>query len=117
MPTTLKRLLNPHDMLAWATRHREITGKWPVRTSGAIPGTHGETRAAVDAALRYGTRGLPGGSSLARWLAEKCGTRNIQALSRLTELQILQWAIGHHARTGSCPGRRSGTIPDSGGEN
>lgn len=116
MPTTRKRRLRLADILAWATRHRESTGKWPTRNAGEIPGTLGITWAAVDAALRDGTRGLPGGSSLAQLLAEKFAVRNIQRLPPLTETQILAWADAHQARTGSWPTADAGTIPDSGGE-
>lgn len=116
MPTTRKRLLRLADILAWATRHRESTGQWPMRNSGEIPGTLGITWAAVDAALRDGTRGLPGGSSLAQLLHDKFAVRNIQRLPPLTETQILAWAEAHKARTGCWPARDSGTIPDSGGE-
>ena len=46
-----------------------------VLVSGAIPGTNGETWAMVHGALRHGRRGLPGGSSLARFLADHQGQR------------------------------------------
>lgn len=100
MAKTRKRQLRPEDILAWATRHRETAGHWPSRTSGDIPGTFGVTWAAVDAALRNGTRGLPGGSSLAQLLADQCGARNIQRLPPLSEQQILAWADAHRVRTG-----------------
>jgi hypothetical protein len=115
-PTTRKRRLHLKDILAWATHYRESAGRWPTRTSGDIPGTLGVTWAAVDAALRDGTRGLPGGSSLAQLLAEQFGARNIQRLPPLSEPQILAWADSHRARTGSWPTSDSGTIPGSGGD-
>jgi hypothetical protein len=116
MPTTRKRRLRLADILAWATRHRESTGKWPTRNSGAIPGTLGITWAAVDAALHTGTRGLPSGSSLAQLLHEKFAVRNIQRLPPLTEVEILAWADAHQTRTGSWPTADSGAIPNSSGE-
>jgi hypothetical protein len=85
MRTTRKRRLQLEDILAWATRYRESTGQWPSKTTGEIPGTFGVTWPAVDGALREGTRGLPGGSSLAQLLADKFGARNIQSLSSLSE--------------------------------
>ena len=116
MPSTRKRRLNVEDILAWATRYRESSGRWPTRTSGEIPGTLGVTWFAVDAGLRNGTRGLPGGSSLAQLLAARFGARNVQNLPPLTEQRILAWADAYHERTGSWPSLHSGTIPESGGE-
>ena len=58
-------------ILAWADAHRERTGEWPVVTSGAVHGVVGETWIAIDRALRRGSRGLPGGSSLPKLLDEQ----------------------------------------------
>ncbi len=116
MRTTRKRQLPLEDILAWARHYRESTGQWPSKTTGEIPGTFGITWAIIDAALREGTRGLPGGSSLAQLLTDNCGARNIQSLPPLNEPQILAWADAYQARTGSWPAADSGTIPDSGGE-
>ena len=49
-------------------------------------------------------------------LGEHRGVRNLGALPRLTEEQILAWADLHHQRTGKWPTENSGPIPDSGGE-
>jgi hypothetical protein len=117
MQALRKRPLTIREVLDWASRHKETTGKWPTQDSGDIPGSHGETWLRVDAALRYGHRGLPGGSSLRRLLAEKFGARNIKALPDLSEQQILSWADNHHQRTGAWPSRHSGTIPDTTGDN
>src|SRR5436309_357023 len=65
---------------------------------------------------RRGLRGLPGGSSLARLLAERRGVRNHLALPKMTIAGILAWADAHHARTGRWPGRASGAIADAPGE-
>src|SRR6266851_6965083 len=72
MQALRKRPLTIREILDWATRHKETTGKWPTTNSGEIPGSFGETWAAVDAALREGMRDLPTGSSIARLVAEKC---------------------------------------------
>jgi hypothetical protein len=53
-------------VLARAREHRRRMGSWPDRNSGPVAGQVGETWSAIDLALRYGHRGLPGGSSLAR---------------------------------------------------
>jgi hypothetical protein len=55
---------------------------------------------AVDAALRDGNRGLPGGSSLTILLARHRRVRNPKALPRLTQRLVLAWIDAHHKRTG-----------------
>ena len=57
------------QIVAWVDAHKEATGGWPNRKSGQVTGTD-ETWAGIDAALHRGNRGLPGGSSLAKLLAE-----------------------------------------------
>ncbi|AMV24013.1 hypothetical protein VT84_06430 [Gemmata sp. SH-PL17] len=108
--------LAPEHLLAWADAHYRRTGAWPVGAGGAIDGAPGETWAAVEAALRAGLRGLPGGDSLARFLARHRGKRNPAALPRLTLTRIRGWARDHHARTGAWPTRGSGAIPGTAGE-
>ncbi len=56
---------------------------------------------------------MPGGSSLARLLAEHRGRRNGSALPPLCEKQILAWADAHFARTGDWPHVRSGPIREA----
>ena len=63
-------------ILRWIDAHRRRTGDWPRRTTGAVAAAPGETWGAVDAALRQGTRGLPGGSSLPQLLTEYRGARH-----------------------------------------
>jgi hypothetical protein len=111
-----RRPLTVQEILRWADAHREMTGKWPTRASGQILGAKLENWLSVDYALRQGLRDLPGNSSLAQLLSEHRGARNIHQLPALTEEQILQWADDHHQRTGGWPTRKSGTIPNSGGE-
>lgn len=60
-------------VLAWVDAHYVRTGAWPTLESGAIADAPGESWHAVDLALRAGTRGLRGGSSLARLLRKKRG--------------------------------------------
>jgi hypothetical protein len=50
--------------------------------SGVIKDDLAETWRRVDNGLRYGLRGLPGGSSLARLLDEKRGVRNVKTSRR-----------------------------------
>jgi hypothetical protein len=60
-------------LLAWAREHRRRTGLWPDQDSGPVARAAGETWSAIDLALRYGHRGLPGGSSLARLVGRSMG--------------------------------------------
>src|SRR5207245_1578315 len=70
----LKRpALNVKTILQWAKQHHARTGSWPTGDSGEIHDAPGETWRAVDAALTKGTRGLPGGDSIARILQRAVG--------------------------------------------
>jgi hypothetical protein len=98
------------QILGWADAYHACSAKWPKKEAGRIPGSLGETWIRVHSALQKGYRGLPGGSSLARLLAECRGVRNHMALPRLTMAQLLGWADAHHRRTGSWPRRDSGRV-------
>jgi hypothetical protein len=113
-----KRLprLTEERILAWADAHYQRTGSWPTADSGAIENTSGEKWVNVAGALHLGARGLPGGSSLARLLAEHRGVRNRKGLPPLTEEQILAWADAHHNRTGHWPRPHTGPILEAPGE-
>ena len=69
------RRLTVAQILAWADAHRERTGAWPTLLSGAVDGAPGQTWPAVNAALRFGLRGLPGGDTLHRLLCRERGHR------------------------------------------
>jgi len=60
--------LTEAGILGWADAHHQRTGEWPTAASGAVVGVPGENWSALNAALRVGTRGLPGDDSLARLL-------------------------------------------------
>ena len=108
--------LSEDQILAWADAHCQRTGKWPTTNSGQVHNVPGERWRLLDDALRQGTRGLPGGSSLPRLLFERRDVRNPQALPPLTAEQILAWADAFHQQAGKWPTENSGAIPDSGGE-
>ena len=81
--------LTVDQILTWADIHRERKGKWPKHTSGRVYLASFETWKGLDTSLRRGYRGLPGGSSLARLLAEHRGVRNHRALPLLSLEQVL----------------------------
>jgi hypothetical protein len=60
--------LTVEQILDWADAHQARTGKWPGVLSGPIPEVPGENWRAVNLALYWGYRGLPGADSLARLL-------------------------------------------------
>lgn len=62
--------LTPEVVLAWADAHHERTGCWPDKRSGPIGDAPGETWKAIYSALHKGRRGLPGGTTLPRFLEE-----------------------------------------------
>jgi hypothetical protein len=103
-------------ILAWADAYHETTGQWPTRHSGPIRGVYGESWSGLDDDLRVGRRGLPGGSTLARLLAEQRGLRNAHTIPRLTVEQILAWADAHRAAFGRWPGQGSGPVHGAPGE-
>lgn len=63
--------LTEEIILYWAELHYQRTGTWPKYDSGLIWRGRGETWAQVDSAFRRGKRMLPGGSSLAKFLASQ----------------------------------------------
>src|SRR5262245_41314732 len=108
----LYRCLTELQILAWADRFREATGRWPHKKDGPIAGTVGETWSGVDRALRLGQLGLPGGSSLAQLLWERRGARCACYTPPLDETQILVWIDAHHEQTGQWPTVNSGPVRD-----
>ncbi len=109
-------------ILEWADAYFARYGEWPVSHRKAqritIPESPRDTWTQVNHALTRGDRGLPGGSSLARLLAEERGALNPYSLPDFTEEQILQWADAHFARTGNWPGCNSlEPIPECPAEN
>lgn len=101
------------QILAWADAFYARHAAWPHKTSGAIDGAPGESWNAVSLALSRGTRGLRGGSSLARLLAERRGVRNHGDLPEFSTARILSWADAHQRRTGMWPNDHSGAITEA----
>lgn len=93
------------QILAWADAHHRRTGEWPKIKSGSVCEAADESWKRINQALYHGLRGLPGGSSLRRLLAEQRGF-----WSRLTLEQILAWADAHWERMGEWPSVNSGAV-------
>lgn len=111
--------LTVHQILTWADAFYARTGVWPTcRCSPReVPGTRGERWFNVDQALRKGLRGLAGGSSLSKVLAEHRGVTS-GGKPPLKVEQILAWADGFQKRTGEWPSKRCSpqVIPGTRGE-
>ena len=107
---TLEQILN------WADAYHEEHGRWPNGVSGPVAAAPSEKWSNINGILRIGGRGLPGGSSLDRVLAEHRGVRNRTSLPDLSIDQILAWADAHHAATGSWPTTYAGSVEGAPGE-
>jgi hypothetical protein len=108
--------LTTSQIIKWAKQLRKRTGQWPTVVNSPIEDAPGETWNAVDLALRKSRRGLRGGNSLARLLADRCGIRNPARPPRFTVAKILRWADAYYARHGRRPYRDSGPIAEAPGE-
>jgi hypothetical protein len=67
-PRGARRPLAERQVVTWARAHRRRTGRWPHAGAGAVADAPGEHWRTVESALRRGSRGLPGGDTLARLL-------------------------------------------------
>src|SRR3954471_12217455 len=109
MPQRPRRLrhrrppLSVDQILAWADEEHRRRGRWPHCKDAEVLADTNEKWVNIDAALRMGFRGLPGGSSLPQLLDQCRGVRNVGDLPELTEEFILAWAQAHHGRTGDWP--------------
>jgi hypothetical protein len=102
--------LTENKIVAWAREHRRRMGGWPTTLSGPVAARPGETWRQVNAALREGARGLPGGSSLGRLLARRCGVPCPADRPPLIVEKILEWADHHRERKGKWPKATSGKV-------
>ncbi len=117
-PVPRRPPLTVEQILAWADDEHRRTGRWPRTIGGRVLADRSEKWRNIDQALRDGGRGLTGGSSLARLLAEHRGVRNTGDLPRLSERLILAWADAWRARTGEWPRTDSAEpVPEAPGEN
>jgi DNA-binding XRE family transcriptional regulator len=74
--------LSEELILSWSEAHFRRSGAWPQMMSGAIYKVPGEKWHGVEAALRRGLRGLPGGSSLYQLLQTHGRVPSPQGLKR-----------------------------------
>jgi len=104
-------------VLAWADAYHARLGRWPTRSSGLIENDPAMTWELVHLALRFGRHGLPGGSSLAQFLAKERGVRRRKTPPPpLDSCQILIWADAYRARHGRWPTPDSGPVEGAAGE-
>ena len=104
------------QILAWADAHHKQTGDWPTASAGPIPDDPDEKWLSVNAALRLGLRGLPGGDSLAQLLERERGVQTVRALPPLTEEKVCRWAEAHCRQRESWPTVESGPVEAAPGE-
>lgn len=108
--------LSARKILRLAEDHFQRTGKWPQDNSGPVLAHSDDTWLAIQSALQFGTRGLPGGDTLSRLLARNRGVRNRAGLPPLTIKKILRWADDHYRRFKKWPGQKSGPVIAAPGE-
>jgi hypothetical protein len=108
--------LTVQDILAWADEHHSRTGKWPTALSGAVHAAPHEHWMAIHSSLGVGTRGLPGGDTLARFLVRHRHAPKKGYRPKLTIKRILSWADAHHERTGQWPNQSTGKVDGVEGE-
>jgi hypothetical protein len=119
-----KGRLTPQQILAWADDFRKAHGDWPHYLSGLVDIPSRLTWLTIDVALRMGRHGLPGGSSLPRFLNEHRGIylgmkrrpNSTRPEMQLDVKKIRAWARAYRRKTGQWPQRDSGAIPNSDGE-
>jgi hypothetical protein len=108
--------LTANQILAWADAHHARTGTWPRDHSGPIFEAPGCSWRSVNAALRRGACGPPGGSSLFKLLVSERGARRGSHAPELKLSEVLAWADAFHARIGHWPMKRSGPVPEAPGD-
>jgi hypothetical protein len=98
--------LSENMIAGWASSHHQSQGQWPNENSGPVAAAPGEDWSEINAALRQGHRGLPGGDTLAK-LIDPRFFRIRPPLPPLTVSWILDWADRHFEVHGKRPNRHS----------
>lgn len=101
--------LTVRRVLSWADAHKSRYGSYPT-IHDKRPPAPGESWIAINAALERGARGLPGGTSLPKVLAEHRGVKRGIHRPRLKLAMIVRWARDHYSVTGSWPTEGVGEI-------
>ncbi len=111
------------EICRWAEEHFRKTGSWPNENTGPVEGKDGERWYNVNACLREGLRGLPGGDTLSRLLFRRFGWAVLDPratagpeLPPLTLRKIRAWPRQHRELTGRWPGPKSGAVAGVPGE-
>ncbi len=108
--------LSIRRVLWLADRYHDHYGKWPKTVSGRVDFGSGFTWQAVDRWLRDGSRGLPGGISLADLLAEHRGARKRAMASDFDVESILAKADSYYKKHAKWPKFNSGPVSGWPGE-
>ena len=110
-PNRPQHQLTLQQILEWADENRQRTGRWPSGRSGRVHGAPGERWDRIEGALRRGSRGLRGGTTLARLLTERRRGKTFYTnRPPLGQQEILEWADAHHQRSGQWPTKSSGRV-------
>lgn len=109
--------LTYEQILCWADAHFKLNGAWPTEDSGPVADTAGETWRRIDSAIYAGSRGLTGGGSLARLLAEQRGKRHKYMLQDYDLDTINKWVLNHYLRLGRLPYVKDGPVAEAPSEN
>jgi hypothetical protein len=105
--------LTQQQILDWAEAFFKTHGRWPHTKSGPIAGAHPETWQIINSALSVGTRGLPGGLSIARLLQAAKGVTARIGVPPLTVRKILAWADAFFKVHGDWPRDDSGPVAEA----
>jgi hypothetical protein len=124
--TTLARLLAEHrgrkrpegrpelsvvDVLRAADAYHAQHRSWPrEKTPGPIPGWPRLHWSTIDDRFKNGRRGLPGPTTLLKFLIEHRGREARNRPPDLSVEQILAWADAYHEAHGRWPGTQSGKV-------
>ncbi len=101
--------LSAEKILDWADAWLERTGDWPTCDSGVVVNNGRLNWRLIDRSLRAGGGDVPGGSSLADFLASRRGA----VRPPLSEAQILAWADAFHKRAGRWPTDVCGPVAEA----
>jgi hypothetical protein len=88
-----KPRLSAEKIIAWGEAYYLRTGGWPTQASGPVADEPGENWSALNEALRWGHRGLPGGDTLARLLARHRGTEPAPAGRQPAATALPEWYV------------------------